>query len=394
MPRASKILTTPGEQIIPVNECSSRSTRRLDSKNIHGLLAKALAGVSEDFDADITFFDEFEYANECTFSYNNTNWYGIFLYDSITGKPGWARADESGKIVERAHKLWFEVDFNDPNEPRIKEETATTKMPEFLKKVKQCKLDGGKCVVGQLDDVRKYFTGKGKKPTETRPSPVKGKGPELVPLPTEIMEKLNLADVPSAMESAGSTGGKTVTREYLESLSNDVLIDWMINNMQPQEILGCLGKSTGLTPTETKKVLEQIKEPSAPSSAGPSTSEVPPELISMRNNILGKEKNIGLTEEYFDTVKQFAPGIPGLRLEKDGGKTWIRSDLPRNKGWVTRDIFREYINSSSFGKRLRMKRGSKKQLVVRRRFQLAAKKCKGKKGYTKCMKKLLNKSKK
>jgi hypothetical protein len=191
-----------------------------------------------------------------------------------------------------------------------------------------------------------------------------------------------------------STGGKTVTREDLEGLSNDVLIDWMINNMQPQEILGCLGKSSGLTPTETQKVLEQIKEPTGPSSSGPSSSEVPSELISMKNNILGKEKNIGLTEEYFDTVKQFAPGIPGLRLEKDGGKMWIRSDLPRNTGWVTRDIFKEYIASSSFGKRLRRKRGSKKQLLVRRRFQMAAKKCKGKKGYTTCMKKLLNKSKK
>jgi hypothetical protein len=215
---------------------------------------------------------------------------------------------------------------------------------------------------------------------------------------SKIMEKLNLADVPSSMESAGSTGGKTVTREYLESLSNDVLIDWMINNMQPQEILGCLGKSSGLTPTETKKVLEQIKESSAPSSAGPSSSmanasdERISQLEATRDKILNSAKNIGLTEEYFDSVKYYCPTLPGLRIEADGGKNWVRSDLPRNKGWVTRDIFKDYLVSSSFGKRVKsVKRSSKKQLAVRKRFTVAVKKCKGKKGYRSCIRKLLKK---
>lgn len=398
MPRAVKVIPpveeTPAE--INYNSCGSKSTQRLSSKTLHGLLAKALAGVSQDFEADITFFDDFEYANECTYSYNNTNWYGIYIIDS-TGNPAWATQDDSGK-TERFHKLWFEVDFNGPNGPRIKEETATHTMPEFLKKYKQCALKDGKCVVGNMDPVRLKI--KNKTPSTMKPPP------GLVTVPNELMEKLNLTDVPSAMETSGA--GKTVTRNYLEGLSNDVLMDWMINNMEPQKIMGCLGKSSGLTPTEIKKVFEQINStgpdtlpdtstPGTSSSMASATPERTAELEAKRDKILNSAKNIGLTEEYFDAVKYYCPTIPGLRIEADGGKNWIRSDLSRNKGWVTRDMFKENQSSTSFGKRVKRvkrvqrKRSSSKQLAVRKKFRVAVKKCKGKKGYRSCMKKLLKK---
>jgi len=358
MPKAIKEIPPPMEQTptnIDYQGCESRDTQRLSSNSLHSMLAKALAGVSDEFEVDIKFFDNFEYANECTYSYNNTNWYGVYIIEP-SGKPAWATQDDSGK-TERFHKLWFEVDFNGPKGPRIKEETATHIMPEFLRKHKQCVLKDSKCVIGNMDPVRVNFRSSNGATTTTRTRKQTPTKPPagLVALPDEVLSNLNLAnlnlaDVPSALESTSSTGDKTVTRSYLESLSNDVLIDWMLNNMQPQQILGCLGKSTGLTPTETKKVLEQIKESPGPSSSMTNASdERIAQLEATRDKILNSAKNIGLTEEYFDAVKYYCPTLPGLRIEADGGKKWVRSDLPRNKGWVTRDIFKDYLASSSFG---------------------------------------------
>ena len=223
MPRVRQ---NPGEKM----DCSRRSVTPFQTyvnhlitkkpEKIKLMLARALMN-----DDTLMDFNGQVHANECVFTYPDSNWYSVYLVNR-QGEMYWG---ESG-----AKKFYFQMDFKTDGEGvPIDAEIikGTTSTPDELmvngSEMKNCILkETGKC--GNPEPKKK----KKKSGAVVEEDYSESETPE------EILQSLSTVPL--------TAGGKQkMPRDYFESLgSKSLIIDWMIANMKPNEIFKCIQKGS------------------------------------------------------------------------------------------------------------------------------------------------------
>lgn len=240
-------------------KCSSRNTiafqtyvnqlKKDEPDKIKNLLARAL--MNED---ELMKFDGHVDANECVFSYPDSDWHSVYLIDE-NGEPYWDRKGSG------AAKYYFKLNFRlDKKGLAVDAEIAdsTTKTPAELmkdgKEIGNCSLTAsGKC-------------GNPKRPGSGKASKKEAEDSD------EEEAGIVSEDVKQHIQKI-QVGTKTkMPRDFFEGLgSKALIIDWMLANMNPDDIMKCIQRGS-LTQDEIKKAQQVV---GSGGSAGPSSGAGP-----------------------------------------------------------------------------------------------------------------------
>ena len=258
----------PGEKM----DCSRRSVSLFQTyvnhlitkkpEKIKSLLARAL--MNDDFLMD---FNGQVHANECVFTYPDSNWYSVYLVNQ-KGEQYWS-TDGATKFY---FKLDFDVDQNGiPHDARIIE--ATTTVPPELENVKNCVIKpNGKC--GNPESKKKK-----KKVVDDSDDESDENTPE------EILAQVQQIQTGSASQK------QKMPREFFEGLgSKSLIIDWMIANMKPADILKCIQKNSSSQSdiSHAQSIIES--QPSSSYSVNDVLQSYPPNQVSSMLKVVTKEE--------------------------------------------------------------------------------------------------------
>uniref|UniRef100_A0A6C0I834 Uncharacterized protein n=1 Tax=viral metagenome TaxID=1070528 RepID=A0A6C0I834_9ZZZZ len=242
--KPSKLITEITPVTVPLpsvrNPCNKRSTAKfmrmvsMDPCKLTIPLARALK--NEDL---LDLFDDQKTASECIFSYPDSDWYGVYLLDQSGNKY----------FNEDGVKIYFKIDAS----AKVIQDTVTYTTPSELLvngvEIDHCTLSGSAC------------TGTRKVPDKTlKPrSSTQSAGPIRVSEPSPISEII--PGLETLVIGGPTTGRKTqITRDYFEQMkSKEVIVDWMINNMERGDLLKCI-QSNSQSPQELAQVPESIVE--------------------------------------------------------------------------------------------------------------------------------------
>jgi len=239
--RPTIVKKTPPEPVASTSSgapCRNRSTAKFykfigkDPSRINVLLARAL--LRDDL---LDFFDgSQESASECVFSYPDSDWYSVYLIDA-DGNKIWD--PEEGHM-----KLYFKINIDEATDPYIIEETMTNDIPPELidpvtgMELENCKLSGSSCTGTRPKAPA------APKPAATprgRPSSAASVPPLVSPSILAGLQNLTISE--GAGPSRPSKGPEKITRDFFESMkSKDVIVDWMIKNMDRRDLLKCVEK--------------------------------------------------------------------------------------------------------------------------------------------------------
>jgi hypothetical protein len=240
-------------------DCSKRSVNpfqtyvnHIITKNpdkIKLLLARALMN-----DDSLMDFSGQVHANECVFSYPNSNWYSVYLLND----RGEKYFGETG-----AQKFYFQLDIK-LNKEGIPVDAfpmnPTFETPDELivngVEMKNCIVkENGKC--GNPESKKK------KKKTTLNEEDYE----------EEEQGETSEAILASLSKVSGTTGKQKMPRDYFESLgSKSLIIDWMIANMKPGEIFKCIqrGSLSAEDVQQAQTLLGTMPSSSEPSGASQS----------------------------------------------------------------------------------------------------------------------------
>jgi hypothetical protein len=282
--------------------CKSRSAAKFqrfigkDPSKINVLLARAL--LRDDL---LDVFDGQPSASECTFSYPESDWFSVFLVDE-DGNKFWD--------TEQGHmKLYFKVDMDDPNDPYIIEETMTNDVPPELinpatgMEIENCKLSGSSCTgtrpkAPKAPAAPKAAAVKAAGAPRGRPSAAATAVPTLVS-PSILAGLQNLTISEGAGPSRPSKVPEKITRDFFESMkSKDVIVDWMIKNMDRKDLIKCVEKGA-LSAAE-------VSEAEALAEVEPST-EVTPEMVEAAEVMPESKFKELLKKAAKDAIKEALP---------------------------------------------------------------------------------------
>jgi len=207
----------------PSLPCDKKTTTKISTatKESSRLLKKALQNtyISEDGPSYFEYFKDLDWANECVFSYPESNWIAIYLKDS-TGNVYWSK-NPDGSV--KNEKVYFQIN-NDDSDPEII--NFTTRMPPELEGLENCAVVNGKCVNGNGNT-------KPQKPAK------KVIFSESIPTENIASSSKSVPKVNNITKTTKTT--KSITREEFEKMgSKEAIINWMIQNMDPKDILSCL----------------------------------------------------------------------------------------------------------------------------------------------------------
>lgn len=288
MPRQRK---NPSEPL----ECSGRSVTPYQTyvnhlitkkpEKIKALLARALNGDGylEDFNGQV-------HANECVFSYPDSNWYSVYLVNRKTGEPYWG---EDG-----AKKYYFQLDVGTDNDGVLDAAivNGTTETPDELMRdgveIKNCSVKNGKCANPEPKKKKKKAVKE-----EDFEDEEQGETPE------EILESLK--------KQTGKTGGtkQKMPRTYFESLrSKNLIIEWMITNMKSDEIMKCIqrGNLTAEEVQQAENILDSRPESggSGSGTAGGIASEIEALKESFSPSEIDKMIKVVTKKQLVDAMKR------------------------------------------------------------------------------------------
>jgi hypothetical protein len=290
--------------------CSGRDIALLKSyigqENINGYLAAMLQQ-----DGLLDFFNvETDNTSECTSTFANSDYFAV----SVKSADGEYFYDLQGQQVPR--KVYFKLKQNPATGAiSIDQKTYTFDMPEELKDKVPCIVNpetGKTCMQGKPPPSErgrgrpaKAPSGSEADPSSSGAAPSGGRagasarvraaiaasraatsgsepgpsGSDTVQItPEELagaVQKLQIDPRPVSI-----TGDKPVklTREEVDSMKDEeVLIDWMIQNVKPQDLLSCI-RSGSLTPQETAQLSELEQELKGAVRPSEVPSEITPEL--------------------------------------------------------------------------------------------------------------------
>lgn len=262
-PRVKKVDSSEKKTVKSKYACSKRSPTSFQMyvgqlvqnkpEKIKLLLARALMneGYLEDFHGQI-------HANECIFSYPDSDWYGVYLVD----KKGNKYFEANGKTYK---KFYFQLEFDDPDTPKdATPVNGTFETPEELlvdgEEIKGCVIKpSGKCGNPETKKKKKKKTG-GEDDSDSDSDNEDEETPE------QTLQSL------SNVSGANKTKTK-MPRDYFEGLgSKSLIIDWMIANMKPGEIFKCIQR--GSLSAEDVQQAAAILGESSGGGSGPSNADI------------------------------------------------------------------------------------------------------------------------
>ena len=254
---------------MPPKTCSSRNKVKFDKfagfvaagkpASVTNLLARALLtdGYLSQFKGQIN-------ASECVFSYPDNDWYSVYLLDE-SGEKYWD--SETGK-----HKKYYFKILTSPDgrEAAIDTNTASTTPPQELlypdgTEMENCILtEGGNC--GNPPGRKKAVAPKKEKEPKTPSTSKKttkkvvSASPEVLvgtssptESPEEILARITQIQAGSGSGSSVDLPKAKIERSYFENLgSKELIVDWMIKNMNHSDILKCIQRGN-LTPEQVKQ---------------------------------------------------------------------------------------------------------------------------------------------
>jgi hypothetical protein len=249
IPKPSAAVATNTLMVPTGPPCKGRSVKKLqgfmryignDTSKINILLARAL--LNDDL---LDVFDGYPHANECAFSYPDSDWYSVYLLDE-DGNKVWD--PEAGHI-----KLYFKI-IVDGSDAHIDESTMTNDTPPDLidpytgKEILNCVVSGSSCT-GSRTKAPKSSGGPSSstRPVGRPPATARAVGrPSVNIMPSPIVPP----DILSGLENLTIGPGPAVhkpseriTRDYFEEMkSKDVIVDWMIKNMSRSDLIKCIEK--------------------------------------------------------------------------------------------------------------------------------------------------------
>jgi hypothetical protein len=210
--------------------CSDKNITRLSSARVQSAKTLRTALQNTQTPDGVSYFDYFkdlDWVNECIFSYPNSDWIGIYLKDE-NGNIYWTR-DSSGTIKNT--KLYFQIGIDSDGDPEII--NYTTKVPNELLDKESCVIINGKCKEYTNTNNNK------KKIIEILPTEVVSQNPVVPPKKNkQVKEK------------------KQITREEFEKMgSKEAIINWMIENMDPIDIMSCLQQDNNNNNNNNKNIV-------------------------------------------------------------------------------------------------------------------------------------------
>jgi len=387
--------TTKTKQITSGLPCGKRSVKNFQTfmkilksnpGGINILLARAL--LNDDL---LDVFDGHPSANECVFSYPNSDWYSVYLVDE-DGNKVW---DPEAGYSKFYFKIFISPDGTDAN---IIEETMTNETPKELldsngNEIQNCKIGASKTCVNPVS----------RSEVKTTISKPKTKVAEVPLVSPSLRAELEPLSVGARAESSAPAGPKgKITRDYFEQLkSKELIVNWMIQNMSRSDLVKCLEKGA-VNVDDLKATEELVEEEPALTEEIVNIAEQIPE--SQFKSMLKKVAKSSITAEINKLsslddkknaiiklcVRNGNPNNYSVKTNKRGQLKIYDSD---GEPFDDNDIDTilqecaelEFKRLSAFGKK-KLKKGSQ-QL----KFKASAKKCKGSKNYRKCMSKTLKK---
>jgi hypothetical protein len=252
------------------NKLAAQFAKHKNPEKINNLLARALAR-----DDELALFASHATANECIFSYPDSDWFSIYL----VGPDGKAYYTENGQRVER---VYFKLDYNpDGTDAAIGERTIVA--PAEVAGKENCVITAG----GNCGNPASYARAKKEpspsasaKPKAAAKKTTTGEGPSASqPLPepaggrkeSSETRAETLARVQAVQVGAGSGDQPQakIERTYFENLgSKELIIDWMIKNMKHADIIQCIKRSS-LSADQVRQVEAMVATaPPPPPAAG------------------------------------------------------------------------------------------------------------------------------
>jgi len=318
MPRPRK---NPGEPM----ECSKRSVTPFQTyvnhlitkkpEKIKALLARAL--MNDDYLMD---FNGQVHANECVFSYPNSNWYSVYLMNK-DGKMYWS---ETG-----AQKFYFQMDFRMEDDVPIDAIpiNGTLETPEELMvdgvEMKNCVVFNGKCTNPESKKKKK------KKSVKEEDFEEEEEGPTS----EEVLASLSSVPLTSGLK-------QTMPREYFENLgSKSLIIDWMIANMKPEEIFKCIQRGS-LSAEDLKQAQSLLESKPNTQQAGPSgyvsQQEIEALVTSFTPSEISKMIKIVTKEHIIDAISRIKDPLRKRQIlvstcRKCGVKKYSITTNPKGK---------------------------------------------------------------
>ena len=214
----------------PSLPCDKKTTTKLSTatKESSRLLKKALENtyISEDGPSYFEYFKDLDWPNECIFSYPDSNWIAIYLKDS-SGNVYWSK-NPDGSV--KNEKVYFQIGFDSESDPEIINFTKRT--PSELEGLQNCAVVNGKCVNGNREP-KAQKPGKKVIFSESIPERI------IPPVESVASSSKSVPKVNNTTKNTKTT--KSITREEFEKMgSKEAIINWMIQNMDPKDILSCL----------------------------------------------------------------------------------------------------------------------------------------------------------
>lgn len=291
MPRVRQ---NPGEKL----DCSKRSvtpfqiyvnhliTRK--PEKIKALLARALMNDDSlmDFNGQIN-------ANECVFSYPDSNWYSVYLMKN-NGEMYWGTTG--------ARKFYFQMDFRLDGEGVPIDAfpiNGTLETPDELmvngSEMKNCVIkENGKC--GNPESKKKK-----------KKSGAVQEDYEEQETPEQILQNVSQVSLVSGPK-------QKMPRDYFENLgSKSLIIDWMIANMKPNEIFKCIqsGSLSAEDLQQAESLLTTIPSSSSNQASGVSQAEInsvinsfSPGEISNMVKVITREELVGAVSRIKDPERR------------------------------------------------------------------------------------------
>ena len=237
---------------------------------INIMLARALLN-----DELLDVFDGHPRANECVFSYPNSDWYSVYLIDE-DGNKVW-------DPEEGFSKLYFKIEIEDGSDARILQESLTNVTPDDLLDADGNEIDN--CTIGasrSCVNPDSYTRQRSSKAAVASPAPkprsrVLAKPAEVPLVSPSLRSELESLSLGAGAEKSTPAGPKgKITRDYFEQLkSKELIVNWMIQNMSREDLVKCVQKgAVSAADVANAEELSALEVEQTPEELTPEITEV------------------------------------------------------------------------------------------------------------------------
>ena len=312
---------------MPPKTCSSRNKVKFDKfagfaaagtpVKITNLLARAL--FNDDF---LGQFKDQVSASECIFSYPDSDWYSVYLLNS-SGEQYFDLP------TGRFKKYYFKLNINQAGNDATIINGTTITPPELLYpdgiEIENCAISAaGNCGNSPTRRKTKTVISKAVTPSTSKKAPKASveilSRPGVASSPEEILQRVTQIQTGELSSSKDLPKAK-IERSYFENLgSKELIIDWMIKNMDHADIIKCIQRGN-LTPEQVRQAETVAGIESGASERGTGATLSEEELTFVTEALTGlttKEAKAALTKVTKGELIAFLKKItdPGRKAQK------------------------------------------------------------------------------